>query len=256
MEAIMNQSALQGQTQQNALANAQQQYYLDERERGLAETQLDVTEIISKIYHLLQQDVWREDDQGIGSWKPVKPVERTLTDWGVDRIMQVTNFYVNKNNLLSNYDEKQINRLMLRFVKEINDLVLLKYQLLFRQPTFEECKTILLDRIEGKKQLKMFAYEILGKIPNEKEIKAELVNEVEHKLEKEIEKIRNEQRKEKIREYGILMAQLETMVYATFNRAWRGEERGSIRRHTNISEVIGKMQSPQQKGGMFKWVGI
>ncbi len=37
---------------------------------------------------------------------------------------------------------------MLRFVTEINDLVLLKYQTLFRQPTFEECKEIMLERIE------------------------------------------------------------------------------------------------------------
>ena len=45
------------------------------------------------------------------------------------------------------------------------------------------------------------------------------------------------------------------MVFATLNRAWKGEERGSLRRHTNISEVIGQSprQQMQETGGIFRW---
>jgi len=53
--------------------------------------------------------------------------------------------------------------------------------------------------------------------------------------------------------YQLLMAQLEQMVYATLNRAWKGEERGSIRRHTTISELIGNKPQQQGKGGIFSW---
>jgi len=55
-------------------------------------------------------------------------------------------------------------------------------------------------------------------------------------------------------EFELLFEQLSQLVYATLNRAWKGEERGSIRRHTNISEIIGARPQQQQEGGLFsKW---
>jgi len=40
---------------------------------------------------------------------------------------------------------------------------------------------------------------------------------------------------------------MKHIVESTHNRAWKGEERGSLRRHLNISEVIGGGQQQQQK---------
>ena len=170
--------------------------------------------------------------------------------------MQLIHFYINKNNLLTNFDEKQINRLMYTFMKEVNDLILLKYQNLFRIPTFEECREIIKEKVDDRKKMRMFTLEILGKEINEEEITKELMLELEKTLEKEMLKIREEKRKEKIRDYGILLAQLEVITYAALNRAFRGEERGSIRRHTQISELIGGRNpqgTPQSKGGIFPW---
>ena len=167
--------------------------------------------------------------------------------------MQTIHFYVNKNSLLSNFSEDQINRIMLRFVCELNDLVLLKYQILFKELSFEECKEIILERIKDKKAMRMFTLDILGKKYDEKTINDEFLLELEKTLEMEMSKIKEEQRKEKLRDYGLLMAQLEQMVYATLNRAWKGEERGSIRRHTTISELIGNKPQQQGKGGIFSW---
>jgi len=262
MNDIMEYANIGGQVGQAAQAAAAAQYYVEEQEKNLAETQLDVESIIEKIYHLLKQDVLKPNMEKDGKldWFPIKDIkQRALTDWGVDRIMQVINFYINKDVLLSNFDEKQINRNMLRFCVELNDLVLLKYQLLFRQPSFDECKEILKGRLEDKKKLRRYAIEILGKEvtkEQEKEIEKQILNEIENRIEQEIAKIKEEQRKEKLREYGLLMAQLESIVYATYNRAWRGEERGSIRRHTNISEVLGNKPSVSNTsgGGVFKWI--
>lgn len=234
------------------------QYYLEEQEKNLAESQLEVESIIAKIYHLLKQDVFRLNEKNkVMEWNPIEDEkQRALSDWGVDRIMQVVNFYVNKNTLLSNFDVEQINRIMLRFVVELNDLVLLKYKQLFKEPTFEECKEILEERIENRKKLRAFALEIAGKTPDEEEIKKELLEEAEATIEKEIQKIREEQRKEKLREYGLLMAQIESIVYSTFNRAYRGEERGSIRRHQNITELISPRSNQMpEKRRFFGWGG-
>ena len=250
---MYNQAAITRETQQGTAAATQ--YYLEEKERGLAEVQLEVDSIKEDIFHLLQQDVYKTQN-GKTDWISLEDLkQRTLSEWGVDRIMQIIHFYVNKNTLLSNFSAEQIDRIMLRFMSELNDLVLLKYQNLFRHLTFEECKEVILERIENKKKLRMFAYEIIGKIFNEKEIKAELLHEIEKNIEEEMQKIRNEKLKEKIREYGSLISQLEIIVFATLNRAWKGEERGSMRRHTNISELIGGRPQQQQKskGGWFGW---
>jgi hypothetical protein len=251
------QSQVPGMMGQANSAQAMAQYYYQEQEKNLAETQLEVDSIKSEIYHLLRQDVLRTLPDGNQKWEQLTNDEqRTLTDWGVDRIMKMIHFYINKNTLLSNFDEKQIKMLMYRFVGELNDLVLLKYEVLFRRPTLEECQIILNQRLDEKRKLRMFAAEILGTSLDHKQVQKEILNEMEGRIEQEISKIREQQRKEKIREYGMIMSQLEAMVFATYNRAWRGEERGSIRRHTNISEIIGGRSAMPggDKGGMLKWL--
>jgi len=249
---LMNQSMITGQTQQNASAAAS--YYMQEQEKGLVDVQLEVDSIKTDIYNLISQKSLKMTEEGKIDWVDLTDQkQRILSDWGVERIMQVIHFYVNKNTLLSNFNEDKINRLMLRFVCELNDLVLLKYQVLFRQASFEECKRIIEKRIDDKEKMIVFRLEILGKEINKKKIHDDLFEKIETVLEKEIDKIREEQRKEKLRDYGILMAQIEAIIYSTFNRAWKGEERGSIRRHTTISELVGNRPNPQEKGGIFSW---
>lgn len=188
---------IQGETGKNAMATAQAQYYNQEKEIGLADAQLEVDTIKEDIYHLLRQDV-KEINKGKFEWVDLKSQkERTLSNWGVDRIMQIIHFYINKNTLLSNFNEEQINRLMLKFIKELNDLILLKYQVLFREPSFEECKEIILKKLDNRKKMKMFSLEVLGKETNEEEINKELLEEMESTLEKEMEKTRRETKKKR-----------------------------------------------------------
>lgn len=252
---LFEDAQLAGAIGQGAQAAAAAGYYMQEQEKGLAETQLDVEAIIAEIYHLLKQDK-KVMKEGKISWDDISnESDRVLTEVGVERIMQLVNFYVNKNTLLSNFDTPQIDRIMLRFCTELNDLILLKYQTLFVVPNFEECKKILQERIKEKAKLREFSSEILGTKINVKNVEEQMFKEIEFKIEKEIEKIKIESRKEKLREYGLMMAQLEVMIYSTLNRAYRGEERGSIRRHTNISEIIGNHPQPQKNnGGMFGWL--
>ena len=255
VERYANQTAIQGQAGQNAAASAQAQFYNQEKELGLADAQLEVDTIKEDIFHLLRQDI-KELEKGKMKWVDLKSQkERTLSDWGVDRIMQVIHFYINKNTLLSNFSEEQINRLMLKFIKELNDLILLKYQILFREPSFEECKEIILKKLDNRKKMKLFSLEVLGQKGDDKKIKEELLEEAEATLEKEMEKVRKETKKEKIRDYGLIIVQLEIIVFATLNRAWKGEERGSLRRHMNVSELVGSKPIPMQqnKGGVFSW---
>ena len=255
-EELGSHAQIAGMAGKNAVdAAAASQYYVEEKEKGIVDIQLEVDSIKADIYHLLKQDrLILDKATGQTDWKEVPEKDRSLTDWGVERLMQTIHFYINKNTLLTNFDEKQIRQIMYTFMKEINDLVLLKYEYLFRDPTFEECQAIIKDKVNNKKKMQMFTLEILGKAVDEKQITADLMREMEGILETEMNKVKLEKRKEKIREYGLLIAQLEVIVYATLNRAFRGEERGSIRRHTQISELIGgRSPLPQKSGGMFSW---
>lgn len=254
-DQIMQQSALATQAGQIAQQAAASQYYVDEKEKSIADAQLEVEVTLEKLYHMLKQDVWRDVDQGRMDWVAIKDdKKRVLTDEGVDRIMQVMACYINKESLLSNFSEAQINQIMLEFRLALNGLHFQKYEIFFRIPTFAECKAILLQRFEEQKDIKKFAMEVSGLTPDEEQIKNDIVKENEGRIEKELANIQHTKTKENLMEWEMTFTQLSQLVRATLNRAWKGEERGSLRRHTNISEVLGRTTPIQKEGGMFKWI--
>lgn len=236
----------------------QLQYQMEEVEKNLAEAQLDCEETLTKINHLLKQDVLKINNEGILQWQEISDAKkRVLTDEGVDKIMQVMQSYINKETLLSNFDDKMIARRMLEFSLALSALIFLKYEIFFRIPSPEECKEILKDRIQERINRKKMTAEILKKPFDEDKVEREILNEIELRMEYEIQKIKQEKTKLNLREFEILFIQLKALVEATHNRAWKGEERGSLRRHFNISEVIGgRSPMPEKKGGSwFGWGG-
>jgi len=246
----IHQAATQGQLVANQ--TQQLQYQMEEGEKNLADAQLDCEETLTKIYHLLKQDTLKPNDQGILEWVAIADSKkRVLTEEGVDKIMQIIQSYINKETLLSNFDDKMILRRMLKFCLSLNALMFMKYEIYFRTPTLEECQAILQSRIDEKIKRKRMNLELLNKPFNEEEIKKEVLKEIEPQIEYEIQKIKQETTKLNLREFEMIFTQLEALVEATHNRAWKGEERGSLRRHFNISEVIGGRSQQQEKKGFW-----
>jgi len=255
---VADQVGLHTQNQQGNLIanqNKQLQYQMEEVEKNLAEAQLDCEETLTKINHLLKQDVLKVNDQGVLEWQEISDSKkRVLTDEGVDKIMQVIQSYINKETLLSNFDDKMIARRMLEFSLSFSALIFLKYEIFFRTPSLIECKDILQERINKKVEAKQMTAQIFHKEFNPKEEETKILLELEDRLDYEIEKIKAEQTKSNLREFEMIFTQLKALVEATHNRAWKGEERGSLRRHFNISEVIGgRNPVPEKKGGFFGW---
>ena len=255
---VAEQVGLHGQINQaNSIAQQtqQMQYHVEEQEKNLAEAQLECEKTMAKLYHLLRQDLLKPTEEGIMDWVAVDVKKRILTDEGVDKIMQVMQSYINKETLLSNFNEKQIKVRMLKFCLALNANLFMKYEIYFRVPTLEDCQTILKDRISDKIKMKKMAYEITDQDFDEEEIRKSILKELENQIEYELNKIKGEQIKINLREYELIFTQLEALVDATHNRAWKGEERGSLRRHFQISEVIGgKPQGGQSRGG--GWFGL
>jgi len=251
------QIGLHTQTNQGTLlANQtkQLQYQMDETEKNLAETQLDCEDTLSRIYHLLKQDILSPNEEGVLEWQEIKDEKkRVLTEEGVEKIMQIMQSYINKETLLSNFDDKMIARRMLEFSLSLSAVLFMKYEIYFRTPTLDECKDILQKRINEKIKRKRINLELMSREVNEATIKEEILKEVEPRIEYEIQKIKQEQIKLNLREFEMIFTQLRALVEATHNRAWKGEERGSLRRHFNISEIIGgKPQIPdKKKWGLF-----
>jgi hypothetical protein len=255
---VADQVGLHTQNQQgNLIANQtkQLQYQMEEQEKNLAEAQLDVEETLTKINHLLKQDVLKVNEKGILEWCEIEDKKkRVLTDEGVDKIMQVMQSYINKETLLSNFDDKMIARRMLEFSLSFSALIFLKYEIFFRTPSLLECKNILQERINKKVEAKEMTAQIFHKEFDKKLEETKILMELEEKLDYEIEKIKQEQTKSNLREFEMIFTQLKALVESTHNRAWKGEERGSLRRHFNISEVIGgRNPMPEKKGGLFGW---
>lgn len=254
MERIYSGQVLQQQLGQNALAT-QQQLMFQEQERGLAEEQLDVEEILERICNLLQGNEYKDIGQGVKQWIENKdPKSKILSDWGVQRMMQIARFHINKNTLLSNFSEEQINRIMYDCTTEMNDLFLLKYKQLLREATFEECKKILDKKIENRKDVMVYTLEILGKKSDSEQIKKLIFMEMEGKIERELKKIKDEELSERIKEYGIILWEVEQAIYSTFNRAYMGKERETLRRHASFSEVRSLSPEIQKKGGITGWL--
>jgi len=241
----------------NVAAQTQQmQYQMEDAEQNLAEAQLDVTDTLVKIHHLLRQDVLKpnKDKNGKLEWIEITDKKkRVLTEEGVDKIMQVMQSYINKETLLSNFDDKMIMRRMLEFSLAFSGLIFMKYEIYFSTPSLEDCKEILQDRIDERIKKRVIANELQGFESDEVLMRKEIVNELIGRFEYEIQKIKEEQTKLNLREFEMIFTQLKALVESTHNRAWKGEERGSLRRHFNISEVIGGNQQQQKKrnGGWF-----
>ena len=252
-ENIIGSSQLQQQlNMQNN--QVQQQLLMQEQEKGLAEEQLDVEEIIDRIYNLLHGREFKEVGENGKKWVDGKNDIKILSDWGIQRVMQIVRFHINKNTLLSNFREEQISRMMYDFTTELNDIVLLKYQQLFREPTFEECRELIENSLREKQKVKSFAQEILGLKPDQAKIKEDLLRELEGRLEYEIIKIKDRERKNRIKEYGMLLWEIEQAVYSTLYRALGGKERETLRRHAQFTEVRALQPEQMKKGGMFSWL--
>jgi len=124
MEADMEASQLR----ESQLRNTQMSMFGVPSEDNLIRWQLDLREDLDKIYHLLKGHVLKEDDQGNTVYvDPPTDDLKPFNEFGTQLIMNIMSFYLNRNTLLSNYDETTINWKVLDFGREISDLILCRY---------------------------------------------------------------------------------------------------------------------------------
>lgn len=98
-------------------------------EKDLMRYQLEIDELLEKIEHLLRGDIAKRDAKGNIIWvSPENEKDWIFNHYGVQRIMSIACMYINKNTMLSNYDELTINKKILDLGNELNDLIFTSYE--------------------------------------------------------------------------------------------------------------------------------
>lgn len=91
--------------------------------------QLELDNILERIEHLLKGDVIREDEEGNVVYSvPEDDSLIVLNDYGVQLIMNIISFYLNRNTILSNYKIERIYEILFDLGNELADLVYINYE--------------------------------------------------------------------------------------------------------------------------------
>jgi hypothetical protein len=252
IEFEQNMRLAQAQEQSYRDGQMQQSISMQEQEKSMVKDQLDLTEELERIENLLRGNILEKDSDGVARW--VAPKDRDmiiLSDHGIHLIMNTITFYINKNTLLSNYDEDTILTKMEDFATTLSDNIFMEYEKVFSYPSFADCKEILLERIEKKIELRKFAYELIGEKKDKGEIREHLLTELEGRIENEITKIKEQIIKNKLKRFENIIRCVQDAVHSTYLRALGGAERRTLRQHWNITEARGNMHTPESEGNKF-----
>ena len=107
--------------------------------------QLELDNILERIEHLLKGDVVAEDNEGNMSYtKPEDESLIILNDYGVQLIMNVISFYLNRNTILSNYDEVRIYEILFDLGNELTDVIDINYEKMGLSAVEKKSRCILL----------------------------------------------------------------------------------------------------------------
>lgn len=90
--------------------------------QNLIQWQLDLQNDFERIKHVLRGDIVVTDKEGNQFWEQNKDeLQVPLNDYGVNMLMRILYFYVNRNTLLAYYEPEEIQQIVGQASAEIND---------------------------------------------------------------------------------------------------------------------------------------
>jgi len=95
---------------------------------NLVKWQIELNDILERAEHVLRGDI-PAIERGKTIWKKnPRPQDNTLNEYGVQEVMKILLLYVNRNTILSYYEDEEIRYKVLDFGKRLNNLIFMKYQ--------------------------------------------------------------------------------------------------------------------------------
>jgi len=112
---------------QNNVMNQATTMFNSEQNENLVKWQLDIKEELMRIEHLLRKHIPRRDAEGNEYFEEPSKENKLFNEKGVQEILNILAWYLNKNIILSDFDEKEINIRMHQFAIEFNDFLFNNY---------------------------------------------------------------------------------------------------------------------------------
>lgn len=114
----------------NELSNfAGNTVFSQSQDNNLIVWQLELDNILERIEHLLKGDIVKEDAEGnIVYTQPQDKGLIILNDYGVQLIMNIISFYLNRNTILSDYMPDRIFEILFDLGNEISDVIYINYE--------------------------------------------------------------------------------------------------------------------------------
>ncbi len=103
-------------------------YGTQAQDSNLIMWQLELDNILERIEHLLKGDIIKVVGEDTIYETPKDKSLIILNDYGVQLIMNVTSFYLNRNTILSTYDDNRIKDILYDLGNELADVVYINYE--------------------------------------------------------------------------------------------------------------------------------
>lgn len=121
-----------GQTQQSAYRdprqNSQLSSFAARQDNDIVRWQLELNDILERAEHILRGDIpiFKE---GHIIWEKNKDQRlNCVNEYGVQETLKVLSMYVNRNTILSDYTNQEINLKVFDFGRELNNLYFMRYE--------------------------------------------------------------------------------------------------------------------------------
>ena len=125
MEESIRQSELEKAQMNRTMASTM--FSSDENE-NLVKWQLDIKEELERIEHLLRKHIPKRDKNGNEYFINPTKENQLFNEHGVNFILNLLGWYLNKNIILSNFDQEQIDQRVHQFSKELSNYIHNNYE--------------------------------------------------------------------------------------------------------------------------------
>ena len=123
-EEIMNSGMNQNESPQYSAPT----FFKNEEPENLIRWQLDIHEELERIEHLLRKHIPKKDSKGKTYYMTPPLKDQIFNEVGINEILNLLAWYLNKNILLSNFKEEDIKLRCLQFHNYLTDFIFNNYQ--------------------------------------------------------------------------------------------------------------------------------
>jgi hypothetical protein len=119
-------NTIQQQRSNDPRQNSQLSSFSTKFEDNIVRWQLELNDILERAEHILRGDIPKFQDGHITWHENPHPENNPLNDVGVQEIMKVLSMYINRNTILSDYTNEEINFKVYDFGRAVNNLIFMR----------------------------------------------------------------------------------------------------------------------------------